>query len=177
LRRGLAFGREQHAAREPRRPARLDVRRLVAEDPGTLERDREERCRREQHARRRLAPGMLRIERARDDGIEACGGRAELAVDLGLHAGEILPAVIAAGDPRLVGHDDGAPAARGNRLEQRSRAVAEPHRRYATDIAAILDQHAVAVEEERRARRGLRRGAPQLEPVAVRRQVQPLAHR
>ena len=156
--------RNQDAAGKMRGAPRGDVRGAIADDPGMRQIELHPAARRKDHARARLAPGVIGdIERraavgvmgAGERGVEMCSGLRQRARQRGLHGMKTLPIVEPARDARLIGDQhDGNSQAVASRDGSR-RAFEHAHVFRTAEIMRVLDQDAVAVEKQRRAVRDI----------------------
>ena len=65
-----------------------------------------------------------------------------------LHLGELLPVEQAAADPRLIGNNNHGDARLVGQGDDRSRAVDQPEFVDPAQVAVVLNDHSVAIEEE-----------------------------
>src|SRR5712692_12016323 len=134
-----------------------DVAVAVADRPGTRQIERQIGGGLQDHAGAGLAPGVLTAVGADPRGgmvgaVIGCGDRHALPRELAAHPiherGVVGLAIKTAADARLVGGDDDRKAARREGLGQRENALDEAALVSAVDIAGVLVDHPVAIEDQ-----------------------------
>lgn len=145
--------------------ARLQVAHLIAHNPGSLQVEIEQPPCSQQHTRPRLACGMRRMHptpdalamiRTRKHRVDRGPRLRQLPGQRILGFDKLLPPEISAADARLVGDFDHRYAFAIGRRDDLGRFRDENHIGGARKIAGILDDDAVAIQQQRPASRSER---------------------
>src|SRR5215831_13427917 len=148
---------EENQRANARSTARRHVRGPIADAPALGEIEIEVGRRLQQHARSRLAPGIFApigantlsgMIRAMVDGIDGDTVGCEFIAHPAHQGFELVDAVVAAADARLVGDDGECKTAAGKGLRHLENAIDEAAILDAMEILDVLIDDAVAIEKE-----------------------------